>query len=85
MMHLICFFSIVWYFDNLLLMSVGNAVQDHLKQIEQDDVSKLLAMGMSVWSSRNISSRVERRSLFLKYNFSRVTNTYYKKIIVNSS
>jgi len=45
MMHLISFFSIVWHFDNLLLMSVGNGVQDYLKQTEQDDVSKIFGHG----------------------------------------
>jgi hypothetical protein len=45
MIQLISFFYIVWRFDNLLLMSVGNGVQDHLKQTEQGDVSKIFGHG----------------------------------------
>jgi hypothetical protein len=45
MMHVIYFFHIVLYFDNLHLMWAGNDVQDYLTQTEQDDVSKLFGRG----------------------------------------
>ena len=62
-------------------VTVSNTILNKLSRMV---FRKFLVMSMSVWSNHNIFSSVKRKSLFLKENFNRVTNIYYKKIIQNS-